>query len=101
MYMYTYIYIYIHTHIHTHTHIGYNEIPAELFKSLKDAAFIKVLHSLCQQIWKTQQRPQDWKRSILIPKPRKGSTKEHANHWTIALISHASNIMLKSLHARL
>ena len=68
---------------------GYDEIPAELFKSLKDDA-IKVLHSLCQQIWKTQQWPQDWKRSILIPIPKKGSTKECANHWTISLISHAS-----------
>ena len=79
---------------------GCNEIPAELFKSLKDDA-IKVLHSLCQQIWKTQQWPQDWKRSILIPIPKKGSTKECANHQTIALISHASKVMLKILHARL
>ena len=68
---------------------GCDKIPAELFKSLKDDA-IKVLHSLCQQIWKTQQWPQDWKRSILIPIPKKGSTKECANHWTISLISHAS-----------
>ena len=77
-----------------------NEIAAELFKSLKEVA-IKVLHSLCQQVWKTQQWPQDWKRSILIPFPKKGSTKECANHWTIALISHASKVMLKILHARL
>ena len=63
---------------------GCDEIPAELFKSLKEDA-IEVLHSLCQQIWKTQQRPQDWKRSILIPSPRKGRTKECANHQTIAL----------------
>ena len=69
-------------------------------KSLKDEA-IKVLHSLCQQIWKTQQWPQDWKRSILIPIPKKNSTKECANHRTIALISHASKVMLKILHARL
>ena len=60
-----------------------------------------MLHSLCQQIWKTQQWSQDWKRSILIPVPRKGSTKECANHWTIALISHDSKVMLKILHARL
>ena len=79
---------------------GCDEIPAKLFRSLKDDA-VKVLHSLCQQIWKTQQWPQDWKKSILIPIPRKGSTKEYANHQTIALISHASNVMLKILHARL
>ena len=77
-----------------------NEILAELFKSLKEDA-VKVLHSLCQQIWKTQQWPQDWKRSILIPIPKKGSTKECANHRTVALISHASKVMLKILHARL
>ena len=79
---------------------GCDEISAELFKILKDDA-IKVLHSLCQQIWKTQQWPQDWKRSILIAIPKKGSTKERANHQTIALISHASKVMLKILHARL
>ena len=79
---------------------GCDEIPVELFKSLKDDA-IKVLHSLCQQIWKTQQWPQDWKRSILIPIPKKGSTKECANHRTVALISHASKVLLKILHARL
>ena len=79
---------------------GCDEIPAELFKSLKDNA-IKVLHSLYQQIWKTQQWPQGWKRSILIPIPKKGSAKECANHQTIALISHASKIMLKILYARL
>ena len=75
-------------------------IPGELFKTLKDDA-IKVLHSMCQQIWKTQQWPQDWKRSILIPIPKKGSTKECSNHWTIALISHDSKVMLKILHAKL
>ena len=75
------------------------EIPAELFKSLKEDT-IKVLHSLYQQIWKTQQWPQDWKRSVLIPIP-KGNTKDWANNWTTALISHASKIMLKILHARL
>ena len=79
---------------------GCSEIPAELFKALKDDA-IKVLHSICQQIWKTQRWPQDWKRSTLIPVPKKGSTKECANHWTISLISHASKVMLKILHARL
>ena len=79
---------------------GCDQIPAELFKSLKDDA-VKVLHSLFQQIWKTQQWPQNWKRSILIPIPKKGSIKECANHWTTALISHASEVMLKILHARL
>ena len=79
---------------------GCSEIPAELFKALKDDD-IKVLHSICQQIWKTQRWPQDWKRSTLIPVPKKGSTKECANHWTISLISHASKVMLKILHARL
>ena len=79
---------------------GCDGIPAELFKCLKDGA-IKVLHSLCQQIWKTQGWPQDWKRSNLIPIPSKGNTKGCANRWTIALISHASKVMLKFLHARL
>ena len=80
---------------------GCDEIPVKLFKSLKDASIIKVLHSLCQQICKTQQWPQDWKRSILIPIPQKGNTKECANPQTITLISHASKVMLKILHARL
>ena len=79
---------------------GCNGIPVELLKTLKDDA-VKVLHSICQQIWKTQQWSQDWKRSILIPVPKKGSTKECSNHQTIALISHASKITLKMLHARL
>ena len=79
---------------------GCDGIPIELFKTLKDDA-IKVLYSLCQQIWNTQQWPQDWKRSILIPVPKKGSIKECANHRTIALISHASKVMFKILHARL
>ena len=79
---------------------GCNGIPVELFKTLKDDA-TKVLHSLCQQIWKTQQWTQDWKRSILIPIPKKGSTKECASHQTIVLISHASKVMLKILQARL
>ena len=79
---------------------GCNEIPAELFKSLKDDATM-VLHSLCQQIWKSYQWPQDWKRSILIPIPKKSHTQECINHRTIALISHASKVMPKILHARL
>ena len=79
---------------------GCDEIPVKLFKSLKDASIIKVLHSLCQQICKTQQWPQDWKRSILIPIPKKGSTKACANHRTTAPISHSSKVMLKILHAR-
>ena len=76
---------------------GCDDIPVELFKFLKDDA-IKVLLSLCQKTWKTQQWPEDWKRSILTPIPKKGSTKECANHQTIALISHASKAMLKILH---
>ena len=75
-------------------------IPAELFQILKDDA-VKVLHSLCQQIWKTQQRPQDWKRSIFIPISKKGNDKECSNYCTIALISRASIVMLKILQARL
>ena len=75
-------------------------IPVELFQILKDDA-IKVLHSICQQIWKTQQWPQDWKRSVFIPIPKKGNTKEYSNYRTIALISHASKVMLKILQARL
>ena len=79
-----------------------DRIPVELFKTLKDDD-IKLLHSICQQIWKTQQWPWDWKRSFLIPIPKKGSTKECANHWTTALTSHAIKVMLvsKILHARL
>ena len=79
---------------------GCTGIPVELFKTLKDDV-IKVLHSICQQIWKTQQWPQGWKRSIFIPIPEKCSTKECANHQTVALISHASKGMLKIAHARL
>ena len=79
---------------------GGDGIPAELFKILKEDA-IKVLHSIFQQIWKTQQWPQDWKRLILIPNSKKGSTKECSNHWTIALISHANKVMLKILQVRL
>ena len=80
---------------------GGNGIPAELlFHILKDDA-VKVLHSICQQIWKPQQWPQDWKRSVFIPIPKKGNAREGSNYCTIALISHASNIMLKILQARL
>ena len=77
-----------------------NGIPVELFKIQNDDA-IKLLHSICQQIWKTQQWAQDWKRSILIPVPKKGNTEECANHRTTTLISHASKIILKILPARL
>ena len=77
-----------------------NGIPPELFKILKDDA-VKVLHSICQQIWKSQQWPQDWKRSILIPIPKRGSTKECSDHCTIALIFYASKVRLKILHVRL
>ena len=77
---------------------GCDKISVELFKTLKDDA-IKVLHSICQQIWKTQQWPQDWKRSVLIPIPKTGSTKECSNRQTVALISHASKVMLKIFHA--
>ena len=79
---------------------GGDGIPAELFQILKDDA-VKVLHSTCQQIWKTQQQPQDWKRSVFIPIPKKGNAKECSNYHTIALISHTSKVMLKILHARL
>ena len=72
----------------------------ELFQILKDDA-VKVLHSICQQIWKTQQWPQDWKRSLFIPIPKKGNDKECSNYCTIALISHTSKVMLKILQARL
>ena len=73
---------------------GSDRIPVELFKILKDNA-VKVMHSICQQIWKTQQWPQDWKRSVFIPIPNKGNVKECSNYCTIALISHASKVMLK------
>ena len=78
---------------------GGDEIPAELFQILKDDA-VKVLHSICQQIWKTQQWPQDWKRSVFLPIPKKGNTKDCTNYRTIALISHTSKVMLKILQAR-
>ena len=79
---------------------GGDGIPDELFQILKDDA-VKVLHSICQQIWKTQQWPQDWKRSVFIPIPKKGNAKECSNYHTIALISHTSKGMLKILQARL
>ena len=69
-------------------------IPVELFQILKDDA-VKVLHSICQQIWKTQQWPQDWESSVFIPIPKKGNAKEYSSYGTIALISHASKVMLK------
>ena len=78
---------------------GGDGIPAELFQILKDDA-VKVLHSKCQQIWKTQQGPQDWKRSVFIPIPKKGNAKECSNYCTIALISHTSKVMLKILQVR-
>ena len=79
---------------------GGDGIPVELFRILKDDA-VKVLHSICQQLWKTQQWPQDWKRSVFIPIPKKGNAKECSNYCTIALISHASKVLLKILQARL
>ena len=78
---------------------GGDGIPVELFQILKDDA-VKLLHSICQQIWKTQQWPQDWKRSVFIPIPKKGNAKECSNYCTIVLISHASKVMLKIFQAR-
>ena len=79
---------------------GDDGIPVELFKILKDDA-VKVLHSICQQIWKSQQWPQDWKRSVFIPIPKKGNAKKCSNYHTIVFISHASKVMLKILQSRL
>ena len=79
---------------------GGDGIPVELFQILKDDA-VKVLHSVCQQIWKTQQWPQDWKRSVFIPILKKGNAKECSNYHKIAFVSHASRVMLKILQARL
>ena len=79
---------------------GGDGIPVELFQILKCDA-VKVLHSICQHIWKTQQWPQDWKRSVFIPIPKKDNAKECSNYCTIALISHTSKVMLKILQARL
>ena len=86
--------------ISTNKASGGDGIPVELFQILKDDA-VKVLHSICQKIWKTQQWPRDWKRSVFIPVLKKGNAKECSNYHTIALISHASKIMLKILQARL
>ena len=79
---------------------GGDGIPVELFQILKDDA-VKVLHSICQHIWKTQQWPQDWKKSVFIPIPKKSNVKQCSNNHTIAFISHASKVMLKILQARL
>ena len=79
---------------------GGDGIPVELFQVLKDDA-VKELHSICQQIWTTQQWPQDWKRSVFISIPKKGNAKECSNYRTTVLISHASKVMLKILQARL
>ena len=79
---------------------GGGGIPVELFQILKDDA-VKVLHSICQQIWKTQQWPQDWKWSVFIPIPKKGNAKECSNYCTIALISYTSKVMLKIFQTRL
>ena len=79
---------------------GGDGIPVELFQILKDDA-VKMLHSVCQKIWKAQQWPQDWKRSVFIPIPKKGNAEECSNYCKIALISHASKVMLKILQARL
>ena len=79
---------------------GGDGTPVELFQILKDNS-VKALHSICQQIWKTQQWPKDWKRSVFIPIPKKGNAKECSNYCTIALISHASKVMLKILQTRL
>ena len=79
---------------------GGDGIPVELFQILKGDA-VKVLHSIFQQIWKTQQWPQDWTRAVFIPIPKKGNAKECSNYWTISIISHASKLMLKILQARL
>ena len=79
---------------------GDDGIPVELFQILKDNA-VKVMHSICQQIWKTQQWPQDWKRLVFTPISKKGNAKECVNYHTVALISHASKVMLKILQPRL
>jgi len=79
---------------------GGDGIPVELFQILKDGT-VQVLHSICQQIWKAQQSPQDWKKSVFTPIPKKGNAKECSTYYTIALISHANKVMLKILQARL
>ena len=84
----------------TNKESGSDGTPVELFQIPKDDA-VKVLHSICQQVWKTQQWPQDWKRSVFIPIPKKGDAKECSNYCRIALTSHASKVMLKILQVRL
>ena len=79
---------------------GGDGIPVKLFQNLKDDA-VKMLHAICQQIWKTRQWPQDWKRSVFIPIPKKGNAKECSKYCTTAVISHASKVILKILQARL
>ena len=79
---------------------GNNGVPVELFQILKDDA-VKVLHSICKLIWKTQQWPQDWKKSVFIPVPKKGNARERSNYCTIALISDTTKVMLKIFQARL
>ena len=86
--------------INTNKVSGGNRIRANLFQILKDDG-VKVLYLICQQIWKTQQWPQDWKRSVFIPIPKKGTAKEYSNYHIIAHISHASGVMLKILQLRL
>ena len=76
-----------------------DRIPVELFHILKDDA-VKVLHSICQQIWKTKQWPQDWKRSVFIPIPKKSRTRKCSNYWTVSFISYASKIVVKIFQAR-
>ena len=93
-------YINSKTSITTNEASGGDGIPVELFQILKDDS-VKMLHSICQQIWETQQWPQDWKRSVFILIPKKGNAKESSNYHTIVLISHASKVMLKILQARL
>ena len=86
--------------VHHYEQSGGDGIPVELFQILKDDA-MKVLHSICQQTWKTQQWPQDWKRSVFIPIPKTGNAEECSNYHTTALISHASKVILKILQASL
>ena len=86
--------------ITTNKSSGGDGIPVELLQILKDDA-VKVLHSICQQIWKTQQWPQDWKKSVFIPISKKGNAKEWSNYYTIALVSHDRKVTLKILQARL
>jgi len=86
--------------ITTEKALGSDGIPVELFQILKDDA-VKVLHSICQQIWKTQQWSQDWKRSVFLLIPTKGNAKEYSNYCTVALISHTSKVMIKILQSRL